>query len=153
MWKVFYLFSAQETLSSHPGNTAGKIRNPYCVLQMIKTVEHLCMVVLAFGHWPRRTESRELYTQTLRGSKTMSIKCTNQTAILGPHSACSDLHDITELVLQAVLFIVLCSSYCPAFPCMKHLQKGAVWRRHWTVFKRSEICASERESVRKSCKA
>ena len=48
--KDFYLFSGQETLSLHPGNTAGKIRNPFCVLCKISdgTSLHGCFFVPFF---------------------------------------------------------------------------------------------------------
>ena len=88
-----------------------------------------------------------------------------QRAILGPHSVvCSDLLYITEIVLHDMLYditeIVLnCSvSLCSVLalhsvPCTKRIKK--VWFRTGTGthLKRHEICVSECEHVRMTCKA
>ena len=61
------------------------------------------------------------------------------------------LHAATITILQNS-FCRQCFPSCSALaiPCMKHIIKGAVWR---SALKRREICPSERESVRMTCKA
>ena len=45
----------KEAFSLHPGNAAHKICKSY-EIQVIRMVEHLCMIALAFVHWSGRTK-------------------------------------------------------------------------------------------------
>ena len=82
----------------------------------------------------------------------------------GPWIKCGELywglivlHAVTYMMLQnlfwrAAPFIVLSSSFAQRSLYKAH-NKSVVWCRHWHTWKRCEICVSERESLRMTCKA
>ena len=52
--------SGKEAFLLHPGNAAHKICKSY-EIQVIRMVEHLCMIALAFVHWSGRTKLVNVY--------------------------------------------------------------------------------------------